>query len=311
MKKHIAILTGGRSAEREIAVHSAETVMGLLGRYEVEVFDFPDGIDEFLKRRDEFDCVIPVFHGVGGEDGTAQGFLRTLGIPFLFSDVTACAVGMDKALAKTVVAKAGVGTASWVVVEKGNEIHRDSISVPCVVKPLDGGSTQGISIVKSVDEIEKALKAAFEFSERVLVEDYVVGDEFTVGVINEGNETVALPVIQIIAPNGFYDHVAKYSATPAEKVCPAKIDNGLRDRLQSAAVMAHRSVGARHLSRVDFIVDKTGEIWFLEINIIPGQSVLFPKAVAASGRDYGDVLAGWIEGVCEEFQSKKETEFVY
>lgn len=305
MKKHIAILTGGESAEREIAVHSAETVEKLLGRYEVEVFDFPGEIDEFLKRRDGFDCVVPVFHGVGGEDGTVQGFLRTLGVPFLFSDVTACAVGMDKALAKTVVSKAGVGTASWVVVEKGEMIDAGLMKIPCVMKPLDGGSTQGISIVKSGDEIRGALKSAFEFSNRVLVEDYVVGDEFTVGVIDEGDETVTLPVIQIIAPNGFYDHAAKYSATPAEKVCPAKIDDDLRDRLQSAAVTAHRSVGARHLSRVDFIVDKSGEIWFLEINIIPGQSVLFPKAIAASGRDYGEVLAGWIEEVCKKTESKK------
>ncbi len=300
MKKQIAILTGGESAEREIALHSAETLMGLLGKYDVEIFDFPDEIEDFIEYRDTFDCAIPVFHGVGGEDGTVQGFLRTLGVPFLFSDVTACAVGMDKALAKTVVVRAGVGTASWIVVEKSDAIDVASIKIPCVVKPLDGGSTQGISIVKSVDEIGGALKMAFEFSERVLVEDCIVGDEFTVGVIDEGDETVALPVIQIIAPNGFYNHAAKYSATPAEKVCPAKIDDDLRDRLQKTAVVAHRSVGARHLSRIDFIVDKVGEIWFLEINIIPGQSVLFPKAIAASGRDYGEVLGRWIEEVCEE-----------
>lgn len=294
----IAILTGGTSSERDIALTSAQTVAKLLGeRFNIKQFIFPEEINAFLVDRGLFDCVIPVFHGRGGEDGTVQGFLKTLGIPFLFSDVTAHAIGMDKALAKTVVTAAGLNTVPWVVLRDDQHVDVGSLDFPCVVKPLDGGSTQGVTIVHAYDEFLGALKQAFAYAERVLIEHFIDGDEFTVAVIDEGSEVIALPVIQIVSPGGFYDYAAKYGSQPAEKLCPAPIADVLASRLQQAAVTAHRVIGARHMSRTDFIVDHEGTIWFLEINTIPGQSVLFPKAVKASGRDFAGVFERWISGV--------------
>ena len=305
-KRRIAILTGGLSAERDIALASAKTVADLLAeRYDITKFDFPSEINAFLAQRGSFEIAIPIFHGKGGEDGTIQGFLKTLGIPFLFSDVAAHAIGLDKSLAKLVVSSAGLHTPSSIVLTRAEffqggspsfqEGARGSLRVVSVVKPLDCGSTFGVTIVRSSDESQPAITDAFKYSDRVLVEDFIEGDEFTVAVIDENRESIALPVIQIISPGGFYDHAAKYGPKPAEKLCPAPITDELTRRLQNAAVTAHKAIGARHLSRTDFIVDKAGMIWFLEINTIPGQSVLFPKAVKASGRDFAEVFVGWIE----------------
>lgn len=292
----IAILTGGTSAEREIAMTSSKTVAKALeGRVETVAFTFPEEIDEFLSRRVEFNVAIPVFHGRGGEDGTVQGFLETLGVPYLFSGVAAHAVGMDKDLAKRVVSSAGVKTAAWQTCANRTGLDASRVSFPCVVKPADGGSTQGVTIVRDQHELDGALDAAFAYSSRVVVESFVAGDEFTVAVAEDGGEAVALPVIQIKSPSGIYDFDAKYGPVPAEKLCPAPIADDLARRLQAAALTAHKTIGARHLSRTDFIVDASGEIWFLEINTIPGLSVLFPRAVAASGRDFGTLLFQWIE----------------
>lgn len=295
---NVAILTGGTSAERDIAITSAGAVARVLeGSVETTTFDFPSEIDAFLSRRAEFRVAVPVFHGKGGEDGTVQGFLETLGMPYLFSGVAAHAVAMDKDLAKRVVASAGVKTAAWtkVKIDPIGAKCTYGFSFPCVVKPTDGGSTQGVTVVRDRGELDRALEAAFAFSSRVIVEDFVAGDEFTVAVAEDGGEPVALPVIQIKSPSGIYDYDAKYGPKPAEKLCPAPIPDDLASRLQAAALMVHKTIDARHLSRTDFIVDASGEIWFLEINTIPGLSVLFPRAVAASGRDFGQLLAQWIE----------------
>ncbi|MFA5945868.1 MAG: D-alanine--D-alanine ligase [Patescibacteria group bacterium] len=307
-KKRLAILTGGTSAERDIALASAKTVADLLAeRYDITKFDFPSEIDAFLAQRDTFDVAIPIFHGKGGEDGTVQGFLKTLGVPFLFSDVTAHAIGMDKTLAKTVVSTVGLHTPSSIVLTRVEFLQggspsfqegaRGSLGMVRVVKPLDSGSTLGITIVRSSNDLQSALENAFKHSDKVLIEDFIGGDEFTVAVIDEHGESIALPVIQIVSPNGIYDHSAKYGPQPAEKLCPAPISEDLTLRLQESAVTAHKAIGARHLSRTDFIVDREGTIWFLEINTIPGQSVLFPKAVKASGRDFAEIFADWIESV--------------
>ncbi len=297
---NIAILTGGTSAERGIAIASSKTVAKVLeGKFPVFTFQFPEDLDAFLSRRREFAVAVPVFHGKGGEDGTVQGFLETLGVPYLFSGVAAHAVAMDKDLAKRVVSSAGVNTAAWKVWTAADD--RTGATFPCVVKPVDGGSTQGVAVVRGREELDRALDEAFRYATRVIVEDFVAGDEFTVAVAEDPSTgsgpsaAVALPVIQIKAAGGFYDYAAKYGTQPAEKLCPAPIADELAERLQAAALTVHKTIGARHLSRTDFIVDTARTIWFLEVNTIPGLSVLFPRAVAASGRDFGQLLAQWIE----------------
>lgn len=296
--KSIAILTGGTSSEREVALWSSETVKEVLEKdYEVVVFDFPRDMDRFVASRDRFGVAVPVFHGPMGEDGTIQGFLKTLQVPFLFSDVEAHAVGMNKRLGKLVAKDAGLNVIDGYRLSKGDDA---SFEFECVIKPLAGGSTIGISIATSREEFEKGVVEAFGYSDEVLVEKLIRGREFTVAVIEEQDEAIALPVTEIESDDGFFDFDQKYTdGKMAQEVCPAEIGNDLRRTLQDHAVKIHGAIGARHVSRSDFIVDDAGTPWFLEINTIPGltKNSLVPKAILASGRTLRQAFGDWIASV--------------
>jgi len=297
MKKHVAILTGGTSSEREIALASADLVQNALGgRFEMVRYDLPNDLDRFLAERSTIDAAIPVFHGRGGEDGVIQGFLRTLNIPFIFSDVEAQALAANKSLSKFLAAKQGIATPEAIVVsQKDTVVYKN----PVVVKPLDGGSSIGIAIVRSAATLGAALSDAFAQAPKVLIEDFIDGDEYTVPVIETGAGVAALPVILIKSKTEFFDLRSKYDPSLVEEICPAPIADALSDELKDAAVKAHFAIGARHLTRSDFIVDRQGKVWFLEINTIPGLTVnsLTPKALKVAGIDFGDLLASWIEAL--------------
>lgn len=147
----------------------------------------------------------------------------------------------------------------------------------------------------------EGMKVAFKYSDTLLIEKYVSGEEYTVAVVEENGQSVALPVIRIYSKKKFFDYESKYDTNLVDEVCPAPIEDRLRKELQRLAVSIHELIGARHISRSDFIVDQAGKIWFLEINTIPGQTLqsLVPRAVSASGRDFGELLNSWIEGMTE------------
>ncbi len=291
MKKQIAVLTGGSSSERQVSFWSAENVRNLLSdHYDVAVFDVASELDQFIQRRNEFRVAIPVIHGVGGEDGVLQGLLSSLKVSFLFSGVEASVIGMDKWLSKLVAGDVGVSVPS------GEVLTSDSVfSGSCVVKPLTGGSTIGVQIVHDIEGFDR-IKHEHQ-KEVYLVEQFVRGREFTVGVVDLDTVT-ALPVIEIVSKDGFFDFDQKYTdGKMAEEICPAKIDDELRDRLQTMAVRVHKAIGARHLSRSDFILGDDGELYFLEINTIPGltKNSLIPKAVRVAGLNLEKLFVGWIE----------------
>ena len=300
MNRRIALLTGGRSAEREVALKSATNVEAALRpQFEVDLFDLPSDLYRFFSMRGQYDCAIPVFHGKGGEDGTMQGFLETLGIPYVFSQVEAHAIGMDKAMTKTILAAQGIKTADWVVLKVGDAY---GWQYPVVVKPLDQGSSVGVCLVHRQEELQKALVMAFSYSDRVLVERLIEGKEFTVAVVDHAGKSLSLPVIEIRSKNAFFDFESKYDPALCDELCPAPIPETLASRLQQVALAAHKGIGARHLSRTDMIVDAQGEIWFLEINTIPGltSASLTPKAIAAAGLNLSDLLIEWITDVTEK-----------
>ncbi len=294
----IAILTGGSSSEREVALASAANVADLLKkRFRVKMFDFPKDTESFVAKRRTFAAAIPLFHGKDGEDGSVQGFLRILGVPFIFSDVAAHALGLNKSWTKTIVAKAGLHVARSHVVSKNERVV---FTDACVIKPIDGGSSIGVTIAKDARAFNSGLRKAFQQSDKVMIEKFVSGEEYTVAVMEEKKKLVALPVIAIKPKNAFFDYQSKYEDGFVQEICPASISSSLTHRLQNAAVLAHQAIGARHLTRSDFIVDHRGRIWFLEINTIPGQTLnsLVPKALRASGRDPAQVFAGWVYDVC-------------
>lgn len=295
----IAILTGGTSSEREIALQSAETVIASLkDAFDIRVYDFPREINRFLAERGEIRVAVPTFHGRGGEDGTIQGFLEILGVPYIFSGIEAHALGMNKERTKAVVAAAGIRTPAARTIRRGESA---AFEHPAFVKPMDGGSSVGVTLARNQAELDEGIRAAFAESMSVLIEDFIQGEEFTVAVIDEESGTTALPVIQIKSKNAFFDLASKYDPSLCEEICPAQISDALSTELQRIAVQAHEVVGARHVSRSDFIVDAEGRPWFLEINTIPGMTdaSLLPKAIKAAGKDFGKVMKGWIDSVVQ------------
>lgn len=295
MPLRIAILSGGTSGEREVALESATSVKQAIGkRADAVVFDFPKDINIFLKRRSEFDCAIPVFHGRGGEDGTIQGFLETIGMPYIFSGVAAQALAIDKPRTNVIVAATGVRVPKSQVIYEQDVISYDH---PVIIKPIDGGSSIGVTMARNQRELDDGIREARKTSSSVMVEKHITGKEYSVAVIDIDKQTAALPVIAIESPHDFFDYESKYTKGLAKEHCPADIPDALSRRLQEAAVTVHQVIGARHVTRSDFIVDAKREVWFLEVNTIPGMSVLLPMSIRASGRDFGEVLMGWIEDV--------------
>lgn len=294
----LAILTGGSSTEREIALASAASVKNAISdKAEVEILVFPEDLKKFIDTHGQYDCAIPVFHGRGGEDGTIQGFLETLGVPYIFSGVGAHAIGMNKPATNAIVAAAGIKVPASTILRQPQPMK---FLEKVVIKPIDAGSSIGVAIAHNQKELDDAITAVFETSTTAMIEQYIAGDEYSVAVIEDRGKPIALPVIAIKPKKEFFDYQSKYEDGMAEEICPALIDNALANQLQSIAVTVHQAIGAQHVTRSDYIIDGDKNAWFLEVNTIPGMSVLLPKAIKASGREFGEVLMGWVEEVIKQ-----------
>lgn len=236
------------------------------------------------------DMVFLALHGSCGEDGRIQATLNVLGIPFTGSDYLGSAMAMDKDLTKKMVAPHGIFTPAWEVVEYGSEqvSHlAETLICPCVVKPMDSGSSIGVSIAHTREELKIALEVGLDFGGKVIVEQYISGREIQVGVL----EGKALPSIEIVIKDGFYDYENKYQAGAAEEICPSQITAEQEKVLGDAAVKIHGIMGLSVYSRTDFILDPEGQWWFLEINTLPGMTPtsLLPQEAAAVGIDYPEL----------------------
>lgn len=236
-------------------------------------------------------------HGLYGEDGTIQGMLELLGIPFVGSGTLASALAMDKAMAKKIFYADGLPTPRGQVVEKESfsanpekEAAFLSGFVPAVVKPVRQGSSIGIAMVNAGAELIPALREAFQYDNRVLVEERVKGRELTAGVLGIEN-LQALPVVEIVPKRSFFDYKAKYDAQFVDEICPAQIPEEIAAAAQSLAIRAHKALGCRGLSRTDFIWGAEG-LTILEVNTLPGltENSLIPKAARAAGISFPDLL---------------------
>lgn len=245
---------------------------------------------------DGIDAVFIALHGKYGEDGYIQSLLDLRGIPYTGSNALASAMGMDKAVSKMLFAVAGIPTPQWVTVHPDQardaellvEVQKE-LRGPAVVKPIDQGSTVGMTIVESgsLDDLSAAIEIAAQFSQQILVERYIPGRELTVAVL--GDE--ALPVIEIVPKAGFYDYENKYTKGRTEYHCPANLTEEVRDHLQNLAVAAHGVVGCRAYSRVDFRLTDDNLPFCLEVNTIPGctETSLVPMAARQAGIEFGDL----------------------
>ena len=235
------------------------------------------------------DVVFLGLHGACGEDGRIQAALDLMGVPYTGSGYLGSAIAMDKDLTKQLVRAAGLKTPQWRLLyyrEKQIEALCGELKLPCVVKPVDSGSSIGVAIAHSREELEKALRENVGLG-RVIVEQYVHGREIQVGVLRGR----ALPSIEIIPKEGFYDYKNKYQAGAALEICPAPVDPETEQRLGATALKVHKLLELRTYSRTDFILTEEGEIFFLEINTLPGMTPtsLVPQEAAAAGLDYNSL----------------------
>jgi D-alanine-D-alanine ligase len=250
---------------------------------------------------DRLDVVFVAIHGQWGEDGTIQGMLELLGIPYVGSGVLASALAMDKVMAKTVLAAHGVEVPRGFVVTVENRDsalgQAEALGYPLVAKPVRQGSSVGVVMVDSADELPAALDAGFHLDDRVMVEERLHGTELTVGVIGNGAGLRALPVIEIATKAEFFDYRAKYDPALTDEICPARISEDLAARVQQVAMAAHNALGCRDLSRTDMIATDDGRVVALEVNTIPGMTAnsLLPKAARVAGIDFGELCSMLIE----------------
>ena len=236
------------------------------------------------------DVVFLALHGACGEDGRVQAAFDLLGIPYTGAGYLGSAIAMDKDLTKRVVAPLGVKTPAWMLVESdGMDIDAvcAQAKLPCVVKPDDSGSSIGVSIANDEAELRAALKAAANEGSRILIEQYICGREVQIGILGDK----ALPSIEIIPAEGFYDYRNKYQPGAAREITPAEIPAETEQRLADAALTVFHALNLSAYSRADFILDAEGELWFLEINTLPGMTPtsLVPQEAAAVGISYSEL----------------------
>ena len=286
ISEHIGVLMGGQSSEREISLQTGQAVYEALLRrgYRTTCLDV-DASLAFRLQGHNVTLVFLALHGGGGEDGTVQGLLEMMDLPYTGSGVRASAMGMEKPVAKMLVRRHGVPIAPGVVIRHIDDpTMPERLSLPLIVKPAHGGSTLGVSAVRRPWQWTRALKRAFAHDQEVLVESLIEGREITVSVL----DGEALPPVEILPPYGVYDYAAKYERAETRYLCPAPLTERLHQRVQELAVRSYHVLGCAGAARVDFRLTTRGHPVFLEINTAPGmtQRSLLPMSAAQVGLDY-------------------------
>lgn len=301
----LAVLYGGTSGEREVSLSSGRGIIEALKRnnHTVVEIDFnPKNLTQIINL--DVDLVFIGLHGKFGEDGRIQGLLDMLGLPYVGSDVLASALAMDKAKAKQIFEK------NHIPVAKSKAFHIlkstdldvlatqiiQGFNVPFVIKPNREGSTLGLTIINDSSQVKQAIKNASDSDSIILVEDFIRGTELTVPILGEIGKEKALPIIEIIPKNEFYDYESKYSEGGSEHVIPARISAELTEIIQNLAIEAHQLLGCKTYSRVDFILTDENIPTILEVNTLPGMTPtsLFPDSAKAMGMSYDEMIEAFI-----------------
>lgn len=292
----IGVLMGGRSSERDISLKTGQAVYQALIRlgYDAVAIDVTNRLHRDLEDQHVAIAFLSL-HGPGGEDGVVQGFLDTLGIPYTGSGVRASAVGMHKAVTKTLLAAHGVPVAAGTVVREGDRpslariLREARLDLPVVVKPVAQGSTIGVTVVRRAGQWKEALALAHRFDPEAMVESYIPGHEAAVSLIGSAAEGVTvLPAIEIVAPEGFYDFSAKYQKGRTQYLCPAPFPAKVHRQISELARQTYNALGCEGAARVDFRINPRGRPYVLEINTVPGmtETSLLPMAAAQVGIGY-------------------------
>lgn len=307
-KLHVAIISGGISAEREVSLRSGAEIKRHLDPNKYEVTDYDPATDILRLVKDAMDGKIDIafiiLHGRGGEDGTIQGLLELLKIPYTGSGVFASSAAMDKTKSKQLYRQAGMAVAKDAIINKDNSVDEIEVAVagltyPLFIKPNKEGSSFGAGIARTKDQVVEAIKRALEFDDTVLAEEYIDGTEIT-GAVLGNKKAEALPLIEIVpaAHNEFFNYEAKYDGSTKE-ICPARVNEEIAKRARDIACKAHGLLGCRGFSRTDMIIPRDPEryggkdtIIVIETNTLPGMTSesLFPKAAKEHGLDFPALL---------------------
>jgi D-alanine-D-alanine ligase len=291
----VGVLFGGRSAERDISIMSGTGVLAALQSRGVDAHAFDPGQRSLAElAAEKFDRVFIALHGRFGEDGSLQGALEQLGIPYTGSGVMTSALGMDKIYTKMIWLMHGLPTPKYAALDEGADLAKvvADLGLPLIVKPPLEGSTIGITKVVDGAGMQAAYELAAQFDEVVLAEEFVTGREFTVAVLGRGKSARALPIVEIVAPQGNYDYQNKYFTDDTKYFCPADLDAATAAEMERIAVEAYRALGCEGWGRVDVLLrESDNRPFLLEVNTSPGMTThsLVPMAARAVGISYEDL----------------------
>lgn len=312
MAKKIGVLLGGRSAEREVSLRTGDAIYQALtkkGYHAVKI----DIVDDFILRiqEEKIELAFLALHGPYGEDGTIQGLLEMLDIPYTGSGVLASALCMDKIYTKKILRSEALPTPDFSILEKSEyqslspekciSSVLEKLSLPLVVKAPTQGSTIGIYFVHTKEELLPAIEKAFQYGNHVLLEDMISGVELTASVL--GNDTpMALPLIEIVSNTGVYDYQAKYTAGMSKHIIPPRISPQAQEKIKTLAIKTFKALGCQGAARIDFLFTKEEKPYILEVNTIPGMTEvsLYPDAAKAAGISFEDLIESIVQLALEK-----------
>ena len=297
---HVGVLYGGQSAEREVSLMSGRGVHEALCRAGVDAHLFDTGTRTLTDLVNAgFDRVFIALHGRYGEDGTLQGMLELMKLPYTGSGPLASSLSMDKVMTKKVWLHEGLPTPDYVVLtdENGLDEAVDRLGLPLIMKPPHEGSTMGVTKVTERAQMKQAYRLAARFDAAVLAEQFIEGRELTVPLLGGPGGARGLPIVEIVAPGGNYDYEHKYLSDETQYICPAQLDADLADRIRQLAERSYEVLGCEGWGRADFMLDAQGRPWLLEMNTSPGMTShsLVPMGAKAAGMSYEDLCLAILE----------------
>jgi len=292
-KKKIGVLYGGSSSEREVSIRSGKAILGVLDKLKLDIcgIDVNNNVVEEIRKK-KINIAYLALHGNFGEDGTIQGMLKVLGVPYTGCGVLASSISMNKDISKKLFKCMGILTPDWEVLKRLDFIPEIK-KYPVIIKPVSQGSTIGVSIVKESSELINAVKKAFKYDEDILIEQFIEGKEITVGII----DGKALPIVEIIPKGQFYDFESKYQKDGAKHIIPARIAEKSYKVAQNNAEKLYEVLKCKGICRFDMIVDLNDKVWVLENNTIPGmtETSLIPDAGKFAGYSFEDLVLKILE----------------
>jgi len=293
MSLRVGVLMGGPSEEREVSIATGQAVIKACAEngYTATKFGFTNNYKKHLKKLKTQNIIFNALHGGIGENGKIQAWLDKNNIKYTGSGAIASSLCMDKAASKEIAKRNGIETPDWQLIQKATK--KVKISLPFVVKPNDQGSTVGLSIVKNDQFIQPAIDLAFQHGNKVIIEKFISGRELTMPIINED----AYPIVEINPKNNFYDYECKYTPGMSEYSCPADLEQSLVEKIESNTIKLFQKFDCSVYARADYILDKSGVPYFLEMNTLPGMTStsLVPKSAYARGQSFQKLIRYIIE----------------